>query len=158
MGGRAVLLSQLMTPQRIVVPIKGADKASVLRELVEVLTRNGEGPGSFHDVLKAVEDREAEVSTGIGYGVAVPHGKCASAERLMVAAGASPHAIPFDALDGQPVRLFFLLVGPERDSGDQVRALSRISRLVRSERLRDQLVQAKDPQEFHRLLSAAETA
>jgi mannitol/fructose-specific phosphotransferase system IIA component (Ntr-type) len=123
--------------------------------LVQVLTR--EGGGDFHDFLKAVEDREAVLSTGIGYGVAVPHGKCPTAERLTVAAGASAHPIAFGAVDGQPVRLFFLLVGPEQAAGDQVRALSRISRLVRRPPLRDQLVAAHDAQEFHRILAAAET-
>ena len=150
-----MLLSQLITPQRIRVPLDGADKAAVLREMVEVLA--WDGGGDFHDILKAVEDREAVLSTGIGFGVAVPHGKCPTAERLAVAAGASATPIPFDALDGQPVRLVFMLVGPESAAGDQVRALSRISRLVRREPLREQLIAAKDAVEFHRILSAAET-
>ena len=156
MGGSAVLLSQLVTPHHILVPIEGRDKATALRELVGVLTRDG--GGDFHDFLKSVEDREAVLSTGIGYGVAVPHGKCPTAERLTIAAGASTHPIAFGALDGEPVRLFFLLVGPEQAAGDQVRALSRISRLVRRPPLRDQLVGARDAQEFHRILTAAETA
>ena len=151
-----MLLSQLVTPRRILVPIEAQDKAAALRELVEVLTRDC--GGDFHDFLKAVEDREAVLSTGIGYGVAVPHGKCPAAERLTVAAGASAHPISFGAVDGQPVRLFFLLVGPEQAAGDQVRALSRISRLVRREPLRDQLVAARDAAEFHRVLTAAESA
>jgi mannitol/fructose-specific phosphotransferase system IIA component (Ntr-type) len=150
-----VLLSQLVTPQLVRVPIAGADKAAVIRELVGVLAQNG--GGDFNDILKAVEDREAVLSTGIGYGVAVPHGKSPTAERLRMVAGSSPTPIPFGAIDGLPVQLFFLLVGPESASTDHVRALSRISRLVRREPLREQLIAARDAAEFHRVLSAAET-
>lgn len=150
-----MLLSQLVTPQLVRVPIAGADKAAVIRELVGVLAQNG--GGDFNDILKAVEDREAVLSTGIGYGVAVPHGKSPTAERLRMVAGSSPTPIPFGAIDGLPVQLFFLLVGPESASTDHVRALSRISRLVRREPLREQLIAARDAAEFHRVLSAAET-
>lgn len=117
---------------------------------------NGGGP-QFDEALAAVEAREAVLSTGMGYGIAIPHGRCLTLPELRLAAGTAPEAVGFDALDGQPVRLFFLLVGPESASGMHVRALSRISRLVRREPIRARLLQARDPEEFYRFLCDAET-
>jgi mannitol/fructose-specific phosphotransferase system IIA component (Ntr-type) len=149
-----VLLSQLLTPQRIRVPIVGTDKPAVLRELVEaVADRDAE---QVEDLLGAVTEREAVLSTGVGYGVALPHGRSPRVDELRVSAGVSPRPIPYESLDGEPVRLFFLLVGPESEAGAHVKALSRITRLVRQQPLRERLLQAKSGEEFHRLLREAE--
>mgnify|MGYP001581414670 CR=1 FL=1 len=151
-----MLLSDILTPARIRVPIQARDKPSVLRELVGLAVGNGGGP-EFDEALAAVEAREALLSTGMGYGIAIPHGKCASVPELRLAAGTAPEPVGFDALDGQPVRLFFLLIGPESASGTHVKALSRISRLVRSEQIRERLLRARDPEEFYRFLCEAES-
>jgi mannitol/fructose-specific phosphotransferase system IIA component (Ntr-type) len=137
------------------VPIEGKDKSAVLQELVRLLANDG--GGEYEDILRAVEEREAVLSTGIGHGVAIPHGKTGTIRELRLVAGASPAPVPFNALDGQPVRLFFLLVGPESSAGDHVKALSRISRLVRREPLRERLMQARSPNEFYQVLCEAET-
>ena len=149
-----MLLSDLLTPARIRIPITAGDKRGVLGELAQVLADgNGADP---QDLLAAVEEREALLPTGIGFGVATPHGKSARVTDLRVAAGVSPKAIAYDAIDGQPVRLFFLLVGPEREAAQQVKALGRIARLARNEPLRQRLMDARDPREFHRILREAE--
>jgi PTS system nitrogen regulatory IIA component len=75
---------------------------------------------------------------------------------LSLVAGCSPHGVPFEALDGEPVRLFFLLVGPDSAAGQHVKALSRIARLVRRESVRETLLQAQDPIAFHQILVEAE--
>jgi len=142
-----------MSPARIRVPLQGRDKQAVLSELVH-LVADGSG-GEFDDILRAVQAREAVLSTGIGYGVAIPHGKSPTLSDLRLAAGVAPAPIGFDSLDGQPVRLFFLLVGPESASGAHVKALSRISRLVRREPFRQRLLQSRDPDEFYRALCDA---
>jgi mannitol/fructose-specific phosphotransferase system IIA component (Ntr-type) len=149
-----VLLSQLLTPQRIRVPIVGTDKASILRELVEAVA-DGD-TGQVEDLLEAVREREAVLSTGVGYGVALPHGRSAGVDELRVSAGVAPGPIPYDSLDGEPVRLFFLLIGPESEAGAHVKALSRITRLVRQLPLRERLLQAASAEEFHRHLREAE--
>lgn len=149
-----MLLSQLLTPQRIRVPIVGTDKASILRELVEALA-DGD-TGQVEDLLEAVREREAVLSTGVGYGVALPHGRSAGVDELRVSAGVAPGPIPYDSLDGEPVRLFFLLIGPESEAGAHVKALSRITRLVRQLPLRERLLQAASAEEFHRHLREAE--
>jgi len=148
-----VLLSDLLTADRIRVPLRGRDKRSVLRELIGLVA---EGPVQADEVLQAVIAREAILSTGIGYGVAVPHGRCDTVPDLRLAAGNSPEPIGFDALDGRPVRLFFLIAGPEALASAHIKALSRITRLVRREPIRHRLIQARDPEEFHRYIVEAE--
>jgi len=88
--------------------------------------------------------------------VAVPHGKTPALSALVVAAGTTPTPVPYETIDGEPVRLFFLLVGPESAAGAHVKALSRISRLVRREPVRDRLLSARTPEEFYRALCEAE--
>lgn len=149
-----MLLSNLLTPQRIRVPMAATDKPGALRELVE-LVANGSGARP-EDLLHAVLDREALLSTGIGHGIALPHGKSPSVNELRVAAGVAASPIPYESLDGDPARLFFLLVGPESEAGPHVKALGRISRLVRNDELRERLLAAPDAEEFYRLLRDAE--
>jgi mannitol/fructose-specific phosphotransferase system IIA component (Ntr-type) len=107
-------------------------------------------------VLQAVRERESILSTGIGHGVAIPHGKSPSVPELRMAAGRAASPVDFDALDGQPVALFFLLVGPETAAGPHIKALSRISRIVRRDDVRDRLIAASTPDEFLKALQDAE--
>ena len=152
-----VLLTELLTPDRIKIPLTAVRKEDLLRELVDIVARTAEVTDPA-DVLRAVEEREAVLSTGIGGGVAIPHGKAASVESLVLAAGVAPDGLDFEALDGQPVQLFFLLVGPESAAGDHVKALSRISRLLRREGFRSRLAAAASPQQFYDILAEAEVA
>jgi len=148
------LLSQLLTPQRIRVPLLAADKQSALRALVAAAAEGGTVGAA--DLLVAVEEREAVLSTGIGHGVAVPHGRSGQVAGLLVAAGVVPQPIEYGSLDGLPVRLLFLLVGPESEAGLHVKALSRITRLVRQPLVRERLLAAAGADEFHRVLREAE--
>jgi mannitol/fructose-specific phosphotransferase system IIA component (Ntr-type) len=124
----------------------------VLRELVDMLAASG----TSEDVLHAVLERERQFPTGIGYGVAVPHGKTPALASLMVVAGTTPAPVPYETVDGEPVRLFFMLAGPESQAGAHVKALSRISRLVRREPLRARLLAARSGEEFYQVLLDAE--
>jgi mannitol/fructose-specific phosphotransferase system IIA component (Ntr-type) len=151
----AVLLGDLLKPGRIRVPLVGRDKAAVLRELVALVAADG-GGGQFQDVLRAVEAREAVLSTGIGYGVAVPHGTSPALPDLRLAAGTTADPVDFASLDGQPVRLIFLLAGPEPPAALHLKALSRIARLVRREPFRQRLLEARDAETFYRSLLDAE--
>ncbi|HZI23017.1 MAG TPA: PTS sugar transporter subunit IIA [Gemmatimonadales bacterium] len=148
-------LSQLLTPARIRVPLHATDKAGVLRELVD-LAAAGNGGGASDEVLGAILEREKQFPTGIGYGVAVPHGKTPVLAALVVVAGTTRAPVPYETIDGEPVRLFFLLAGPESAAGAHVKALSRISRLVRREPVRGKLLGARTPDEFYRVLCEAE--
>lgn len=152
-----MLLTELLAADRVRVPLAAHSRDAVLEELVGILHASG-AVSDPRAVLRAVHNREAQLSTGIGGGVAIPHGKAEGVSGLAVAAGVSAQPVDFAALDGEPVRLFFLLVGPEAASGAHVKALSRIARLVRGEEMRRRLVEAASPDEFMALIAQAEAA
>jgi PTS system nitrogen regulatory IIA component len=149
-----MLLTELLTPDRIVVRLAATDKQGVLAELAQKLVdRSG---GTFSEVLAAVLEREAVLSTGIGFGVAIPHARCAGVRELSIIGGVSRAPVAYDGIDGEPVRLFFMIVGPEESAGLHVKILSRIARLVRSEDVRRELTEARTPDEFHNVILDAE--
>ncbi|HEX5726496.1 MAG TPA: PTS sugar transporter subunit IIA [Longimicrobiaceae bacterium] len=150
-----MLLTELLAPERVKVPLTGASKDDLLRELVGVLGEAG-AVADADDVLRAVRRREEELSTGNG-GVAIPHGKTESVGGLVMAAGTTRGPVEFEALDGQPVRLFFLLVGPQSAAGQHLKALGRIARLARRDALRERLVEAASADEFMAVLAEAES-
>lgn len=151
-----MLLTELLSPDRVKVPLGGRTKDAVLRELVDLVTMPHAGRDAAA-ILESVIAREQVLSTGIGAGIAIPHAKTPVAEELVLAAGVAPHDIDFDALDGKPVRLFFLLVGPESASGAHVKALSHISRLLRRDHLRQALLSAATADDFMQVVRSSET-
>lgn len=150
-------LTEILTPDRIKIPLQSTTKGELLGELVGIIA-DSSSVSDPEAVLRAVREREEVLSTGIGNGVAIPHGKSPSVEELVLAAGVTTAPVDFEALDGQPVSLFFLLVGPESAAGQHVKALSRISRLLRRESFRQRLVAASSAEEFHQILHQAEEA
>jgi mannitol/fructose-specific phosphotransferase system IIA component (Ntr-type) len=150
-----LLLSDLLTVDRVKIPLEGITKDDLLRELVGIVARD-DGVDDEGAVLDAVRERESILSTGIGHGVAIPHGKSQSVHDLRMAAGRAAAPVEFDALDGQPVALFFLLVGPETAAGPHIKALSRISRIVRRDDVRERLIAARTAVEFLQALKDAE--
>ena len=151
---RLVLLPELLPPDRLGVPLAARDKRGVISELTRhLVARAG---GDFDQVIAAIEERESVLTTGIGFGVAIPHARSAAVKELTVVGGVSETAVPFDAIDGEPCRLFFLIVGPDASAGLHVKLLSRIARLVRRENVRQRLVDARTPDEFYRILVDAE--
>lgn len=151
-----MLLTELLTPDRVVVPLAARDKAGIIAELTRhLVARSG---GEYAQVLEAIEERENVLSTGIGFGVAIPHARSSAVRELSVVCGVSPVPVPYDSIDGDPVRLFFLIVGPEAAAGQHVKILSRIARLVRKENLRQQLCQADTADRFYAALLDAEAS
>lgn len=150
-------LIELLDAERVRVPLAARRKDELLRELVDLVMGPDEGERA-EEVLRAVLEREKVLSTGIGGGVAIPHAKTDAVSSLCIAAGRTADGVDFDALDGEPVRLCFLLVGPESEAGAHVKALSRIARVVRRESVREQLARVQTPEEFLRVLDAAEAA
>lgn len=149
-----MLLSELLSPDRVKVPLAATRKDDVLRELVDLVART---PDDAREILAAVHDRERELSTGVGGGIAIPHARTSRVEQLVMAAGIARSPVEFDALDGQPVELFFLLVGPESSAGAHVRALARISRLLRREALRASLRSAGSADAFLQVVLDSES-
>ena len=150
-----MLLTELLTPERVLVPLSARDKSGVIAELARHLI--DQSGGNYQDVLGAVQEREAVVSTGIGFGVAIPHARSSAVTQLTLVCGVSPEPVPFDSIDGEPVRLFFMIVGPEASAGQHVKVLSRIARLVRGESLRERLCTARTADEFYAALLDAES-
>ena len=149
-----MLLTDLLSPERVRVPLEARDKPGIVRELTRMLVDSA--GGDYEDVLAAVEERERVLSTGIGFGVAIPHGRSPTLPELAVVCGSTPEPVPFDAIDGQPVRLFFLLAGPERAAGQHVKALGRLARLIRGEPLRARLLACRTAAEFYHAIVEAE--
>jgi PTS system nitrogen regulatory IIA component len=149
-----VLLTELLTPDQVVMPVLARDKSGVIAELTRHLAdRWG---CDYAEVLGAVQEREAGGSTGIGFGVAIPHARSAGVPELSLVCGVSPSPVPFDSIDGEPVRLFFLIVGPQASAGQHVKLLGRIAKLVRHQHVRQRLVEAATPTQFYNVLLDAE--
>ena len=125
--------------------IKAQTKEDVIRELVSLLVRAGAiKDKDVNKLIQILLKRESLGSTGIGQGVGIPHGKSDCVDRLVAAFGVSRSGMNFDSLDGEPVHLFFLLVAPEDSAGPHLKALARISRLLKDKHFRDSLRNARD--------------
>lgn len=121
--------------------LKARNKREVLEELVEPLVKGGELENK-EEMVKVLLEREKLGSTGIGEGIAIPHGKTKTVKKLVAAFGRSVAGIDFDTLDGEPAQLFFLLVAPYDSAGPHLKALARISRLLKDENFREELMKA----------------
>jgi PTS system nitrogen regulatory IIA component len=106
----------------------------------------------FDDIHRVVLEREALLSTGVGSGVALPHGKCAGLQRLEIVAGTTRAPVDFESVDGEPVQLVVLMVGPPSAAGYHVKTLGHISRALRDEQLRANLSEAEDGSRFRQLI------
>ena len=121
----------ILAMDSIVPELKGKTKKQVLEELIDAVMRNK--PQVDRELLmKVLLDRERLGSTGIGDGIAIPHGKLKDISELVLSFGRSTEGIDFESMDGKPVHLFFLLVAPEACSGIHLRALARIARLLKN--------------------------
>ena len=140
-----------LNEKAIIPDIKAANKEGVIRELVETLAK-AEGIKNKEELIKVLLSRESLGSTGIGQGVGIPHGKTNSVKKLVAAFGICHAGVNFEALDGEPVYLFFLLVAPEDSAGPHLKGLARISRLLRDKYFRESLKQLFDDKAILRLI------
>jgi len=141
-------LTDILKPENIKLPLTAKNKTEAIRELVEVLGASGEATDT-KKVLDAVLERESTRTTGIGNGLAIPHGKCSGVGHLVMAIGRPATPIDFQAIDGRPVTLIWLLASPPDQTGPHIHALARISRLMTIERFRQALVAAQTPKELY---------
>ncbi|MHC4460299.1 MAG: PTS sugar transporter subunit IIA [Planctomycetota bacterium] len=150
-----MILTQILQPTCVKVPLEGKDKESVITELVDLLDSNGL-LSERNVVLDAVLAREQTRSTGIGSGIAIPHGKCKAVKELVMAIGLAGEPIDFDSVDGKPVTIIFLLVSPADQTGPHIQALARISRLMLDEQFRQKLEKTPSADEAYELLNNKE--
>lgn len=148
-------LSELLNPQAINTRMQARSKREAIAELVTALEA-AHGLQSQGEILDRVLRREAMMSTGIGNGVAIPHGKARLVDRLVAACGVSAAGVDFESVDGEPASLFVLLVAPESGGAMHVKVLANISRLLKEESVRQSLREASGPEAFLAALKAAE--
>ena len=150
-----MILTQILQPACVRVPLQGKDKKSVIIELVDLLDANGLLLDK-NVALDAVLAREQTRSTGIGSGIAVPHGKCNAVKELVMAIGIAHNPIDFESVDGKPVTIVILLVSPADQTGPHIQALAKISRLMLEEQFKQGLEKAESAKHVYELLSSKE--
>jgi mannitol/fructose-specific phosphotransferase system IIA component (Ntr-type) len=148
-------LLDILSPECVKAPLESTDKRAVIDELVELLAGldRVNNPQALKDAVWA---REQTRTTGIGHGLAIPHGKCEGLGGLAMAIGKPASPIEFEAIDGQPVRLVVLLASPPDRTSDHIQALARISRLMTMDDFRDRIYAASTPAEIYDLLKEQE--
>lgn len=136
-------LKHVLTPSCVCVDLKGTTKEEILAELLDILMKGGKVKDRSV-ALKGLQEREQKMSTGIQYGVAIPHAKCSAVDELVACIGISKSGVDFQALDGQKSNLFFMTLSPENKTGPHVQFLAEISMVVKTQEARDRLLAATD--------------
>ena len=148
-------LSDILKVQHIKIPLQAKNKKDAITELVQVLA-DAKEVKDLPVLLASVLEREATRTTGIGNGLAIPHGKCAGVDHLVVAIGKPAEPIDFDSIDKRPVNLIVLLASPPDQTGPHIQALARISRLMNVEAFRQAMRAASNPQQAYDAVVAQE--
>ncbi|MHC4271557.1 MAG: PTS sugar transporter subunit IIA [Planctomycetota bacterium] len=151
-----MLLTQIMQPSCVKVPLEAKDKESAIIELLDLLDSNGV-LDNRDSAQEAVMTREKTRSTGIGSGIAIPHGKCNSVKELVMTMGIVPDGMDFQSVDNKPVKIIILLVSPLDQTGPHIQALASISRLMLDEDFKLKLEQSSSAEELYDLLQTKET-
>ena len=147
-------IGDFLCSKAVTTDLKGSSKKDIIQEMVGLLV-----DGDVIDkknkakLIETLLAREALGSTAIGQGVAIPHGKCEFVSKLVAALGISKKGVDFDSLDGEPAYIFFLLVAPADSAGPHLKALARISHLLKDKYFREHLRQAKDEKSILKLIS-----
>ena len=144
-------ITDLLKKEFVVKELKSKTKKEVLFELSEVFLR-GDLNIDCDTMVEVLLEREKLGSTGIGDGIAIPHGKMAGLENLIVSFGRSKDGIDFDSLDGKPVHLFFLLMAPENTAGQHLKALAKISRMLKEESFRKDLMKGETSDDIYNVI------
>jgi len=149
-------LTDILSPDCVKVPMSATDKPGAIREMVELV----HAAGKVQDpqaMLEATLQREATRTTGIGNGLAIPHGKCSAVKELVMAIGKPAQPIDFDSIDGQPVTTVIFLASPPDKTGPHIQALARISRLMTEPSFRQALDAATTSEQVYQLIAEHES-
>jgi fructose-specific phosphotransferase system IIA component len=143
-------LTQLLAADRIIT-LKEPNKEAALKALVKVLGKTTV-VAKEKELAKAISDRERILSTGIGYGIAIPHAKIACVKAFIAAIGICKGGIPFESLDGKPVQIVVMIAGPQGQNEDYLRILARFTNVLKSEQTRSRIIEAKKPEQVLQIL------
>jgi PTS system nitrogen regulatory IIA component len=144
-------INELLNEQLILPNLVGKTKQHVLEEVVEHLATIQPGINAG-ELLKALLEREKLGSTGIGNGIAIPHGKLAGLSDIILVFARSTEGVPFEAIDGKPIHLIFLLIAPANSTGGHLKALARLSRLLKNDAFRRTLLTAPSARDILRAI------
>lgn len=144
-------LDQIFKIEFLVESLSSGNKKDVLAELINVVIKNGLKIDQSK-ALEVLQQREQLGSTGIGDGVAIPHGKVSDLHDLVVAFGRSKKGIDFDSIDGKPVHLFFMLLAPENSTGQHLKALAKISKMLKTPNFRKLLINAESTSDLYKAI------
>lgn len=145
-------LRTVLNEKSIALHLKGKTKDEIIRELLDVLVRNG-SVSSFEKAYQSILERERKMSTGIKHGIALPHGKTDAVRDLAACVGVSDLPIDYGTLDGTPCRIFIMLLSPPTKTGPHLQFLAEVSLLFRSAAKREALLAAENPGAVLRALS-----
>ncbi len=154
-GGIHMKLVDVLRPDYIKIPLVSDSKEKAIRELIEVLSRH-QVITNNESVFDAVIERENIMTTGVGREVAIPHCKKKDCPNFAIALGIHNKGIDFNSIDNKPVKIVFLMIGPDENPGMHIRLLSRISRIIAKESLRNQLLKTSDSGDAYTLLKTEE--
>ena len=147
-----------LNPKAITADLKATDKRSIIEELLGLLVAAGSVKGNKETALEALFERESLGSTGIGLNVGIPHANTTIVKQLVAAFGISKKGVDFESLDGEPTYIFFLLLAPSSSAGPHLKALARISRLLKDKHFRDALKSAQDAKGILKIIDREDKA
>jgi fructose-specific phosphotransferase system IIA component len=140
-------LTDYIGPENIKLDLEGSDKQEVIEALVDHLADQCERCDA-DTILEAVLKRERDGSTGLEKGIAIPHAKCDAVDKLRIVVGISKKGVDFEAQDGQPSHLFFLMIAPTTESGPHVQAIAKIVKMIKVPGFREKLLKATRPEQI----------
>lgn len=146
-------ITEMLKREFVLEQLKAGNKRDALAELAGVFAK-GRIKFDPEAMLHVLLERERLGSTGIGDGIAIPHGKLEGLEEMLVSFGRSREGIDFEAMDGKPVHFFFLLMAPENSAGQHLKALAKISRMMKDATFRKNLLEAKMHEDLFRIIAA----
>jgi len=147
-------ITDFLSKKAILTDIKSTKKEDVIKELVDTLVAAEEIEKRCRNkLIDALMTRESLGSTAIGQGIAIPHAKSDCVDKLIAAFGISKKGVDFDSLDGEPAYIFFLLVAPQDSAGPHLKALARISRLLKDKYFRDSLRACADDKSIVKIIT-----
>lgn len=152
MDPRPLALGDIFPWQRICLNVASVDKESLFEELVDRLASTASGPFPRAEALASLLERESMMTTGIGKGLAIPHGKVEGLDGIQGVIGVSSAGIDYDAVDGAPVRVVFMILSPRNRPEDHLRVLKRLAAILEIPGLADQVVAAREPDHMRLIL------
>jgi PTS system nitrogen regulatory IIA component len=148
------MLSKMIEANNVIPDLKARDKRGVLEELAGAISENDSSIDK-ETLVRVLVERERLGTTGIGDGVAIPHGKLDTIEHPIISFGRSKEGLDFDSMDGQPAYLFFLLVAPENSSGIHLQVLAKIAKILKNSAFRKKLMEGGTREELYQTIIQA---